>query len=488
MENQWSRLIYSGTCLLGTTLGLTLASSLIPQSAVFLFANHLGPSAAIAQNVDEETNIQVYEVASPAVVAVDAGNGSGSGSLVTQTGLVLTNAHVVAQSSEVRVRLADGREFVGDVVGYADDRVDLAAIQLRNEPTNLPAIDIALANSVRVGQRAFAIGNPFGLEGTFTVGIVSRIDSERGLIQTDAAINPGNSGGPLLDSSGRLIGVNTSIFTTERSGGSIGIGFAIPVQEVQSFLVAVQDGTATTSASDAIGPRREPESIALNNTVAGLLGEGSDVLPDGSYFNAYIFEGEQGQQVAVEMSSQDVDSYLILLSLGDDALYLEDDDSAGDFNARLETTLPKDGAYIIIANSYAEGERGSYDLRLSDLGAGVAQSGTQSMSRPAEGIILQQSGRLSSGDEMAPDGTLFDIYSFNGESGQTVMVTLESQEFDTYLVLIDDAGRVIADNDDRDVDTTDSEVSATLPLSGVYSVIVNGYSTADQGSYRLTVR
>ena len=488
MQNHWSRLIRSGTYVLGTGLGLTLAGALSPRALTSLAViKPFSPTAAIAQNVDEETNIRVYQTVSPAVVAIDAGDGAGSGSLVTSTGLILTNAHVVGSSSVVRVRLADGQEFTGDIVGYADDRVDLAAVQLRGNPTRLPTIEIAPPGSVQVGQRAFAIGNPFGLEGTLTVGIVSRIDPERGLIQTDAAINPGNSGGPLLDSNARLIGVNTSIFTTESSGGSIGIGFAIPIQEVQPFLTAVANGTATTTASAAGFRGREPESIALNNTVVGQLGDSSDVLPDGSYFNAYVFEGRQGQQVAIEMVSREVDSYLILLSLDDDALYLQDDDSAGGYDARLETTLPSDGAYVIIANSYAEGEQGRYNLSLNDLSGTIS---TQPMPNQSGGeeYILQQTGSLTPGDELAPDGTLFDLYTFEGQAGQSVTISLDSQEFDTYLVLVDSTGSVVADNDDIDANTTNSQIITTLPANGTYNIIVNGYSTADQGSYTLTVR
>ena len=482
MQTQCSRLLCSVTCVLGTTLGLTLPGVLSPRTSYALSTTAFGSATTnVAQNVDEETNIQVYQRVSPAVVAIDAGNGTGSGSLITSTGLILTNAHVVGDNSTVQVRLADGREFTGDVIGYADSRVDLAAIQLQGNPTGLPTIQIAPPDSVQVGQRAFAIGNPFGLEGTFTVGIVSRIDTERGLIQTDAAINPGNSGGPLLDSNARLVGVNTLIFTTERSGGNIGIGFAIPVQEVQAFLTAVRNGTAATTASAAGGRGiRDPQSIVFNDTVAGQLSSDSDVLPDGSYFNAYIFEGRRGQQIAVEMSSRELDPYLILLSPSDDNLYLTDDDSAGNYNARLEATLPVNGTYIIIANSFAEGQEGRYDLSLSDLGGDNAYQ--------AGGYILQQTGRLSTGDEIAPDGTLFDSYMFEGQAGQLVTITLESQEFDTYLALVDNSGRLLAENDDSSSGDTNSRVSSTLPTSGTYYVIVNGYSVNDQGSYTLTVR
>lgn len=486
MQTLWPYRIRSGAYVLGTAIGLTLSSAALPNIAALPDEVRAGSIAIAQPNVDEQTNIEVYRIASPAVVSVEAGDGSGSGSIVTPTGLVLTNAHVIGRSETAQVRLADGREFVGDVIGFPTSRVDLAAIQLRGNPINLPTVDIAPSNTVQVGQRAFAIGNPFGLEGTLTVGIVSRIDTERGLIQTDAAINPGNSGGPLLGSDGRLIGVNTSIYTTQRSGGNIGIGFAIPVQEVQTFIAELNNDTALTTAS-AAGNRggKPPEEIALNDMISGRLGDTSDVLPDGSFFNSYVFEGRQGQRIAVEMSSEDVDSYLIVLSEDSDSLYLEDDDSAGEFNARVETILPEDGSYIIIANSFARGEEGSYDLRLSELDGTGASSPSSS---PSDGFILQQNGRLAPGDGIAPDGTLYDQYTFDGEVGQQVTVTLESNEFDTYLAVVDDGGNLLAENDDSAPGTTNSEVTVTLPSAGTYLVIVNGYSTADQGAYTLTVR
>jgi S1-C subfamily serine protease len=164
--------------------------------------------------------------------------GTGSGFIWDEQGHVITNLHVVRGSSEAVVKLADGRDFEASFVGGSAAH-DIAVLRIRT-PENAPApIPVGTSEDVQVGQKVFAIGNPFGLDWTLTTGIVSALDrsltGEDGrviqhLIQTDAAINPGNSGGPLLDSAGRLIGINTAIFSP--SGASAGIGFAVPVDTV----------------------------------------------------------------------------------------------------------------------------------------------------------------------------------------------------------------------------------------------------------------
>ncbi|MGF1516995.1 MAG: S1C family serine protease [Nodosilinea sp.] len=441
---------------------------------------HAGLSApALAQSVvDEATTIRVYEQVSPAVVAVNTRSGGGSGSIVDASGLILTNAHVVGRERVVTVRLADGRSFEGDVVGYGQNRLDLAAVRLRGNPTGLPTVAIAPPDSVRVGQSAFAIGSPFGLQGTLTVGIVSRIDPDRNVIQTDAAINPGNSGGPLLNSSGQLIGVNTSIFTTGNSGGNVGIGFAIPTDEVQRFLTSVRAGTATATAP-ASRTSREPTSISLGATVQGQLDDRSNVLPDGSFYNPYVFEGQAGQTVTVEMSSQDVDPYLILLAPDRDDFSLQDDDSGGGLNARISVQLPYTGSYLVLANALNQGESGRYQLRLS---------GGETSSGPARGsTVLRQQGNLGPGDRTLQDGSFFQEFSFRGQAGQTMRIRLESPDFDTYVILLDDSRNRIAENDDANPNTTNSEIVVRLPRNGVYRVVVNSFRAGERGRFVLTV-
>jgi len=480
----------SGTLALSTLLAGGMGGSpLLPL-------NWSEPRPVLAQSPqDEATTIQVYEQASPAVVAIDTRTGGGSGTIVDSSGLILTNAHVVGADRVVTVRLADGRTFQGDVVGYGDNRIDLAAVRLRGNPGNLPVVSIAAPNSVRVGQRAFAIGSPFGLQGTLTVGIISRIDTQRGLIQTDAAINPGNSGGPLLNSNGELIGVNTSIFTTSRSGGSVGIGFAIPTEEVDPFLAAVRSGQIDPSSRGS-APRssRDPEPIALNGIpVEGRLDNSSNVLPDGSYFNPYIFEGQAGQTVEIEMLSRDVDPYLILLSPEQDDFFIEDDDSAGNYNARLRAQLPYTGSYIVLANAFARGESGDYQLRISSNESNESPSPGSSFpdnqSLPEGNYILRQSGSLGPGDPTLSDNSYFKEYTFRGQRNQTVNIRLSSPDFDTYLVLLDPQRNLVSENDDAmGGATTDSEITTTLPSDGTYTVIVNAFDSSGQGRFTLTVQ
>lgn len=329
----------------------------------------LGATVAVAQDIDEQINIQVYQKASPAVVSLDTVEGAGSGSIISTDGLILTNAHVVAGSPTVTVTLADGRRMIADVKALGENGLDLAILQLRT-PNNLPTISLA-PRPVQVGQRAFAIGNPFGqFQGTFTVGIVSRIDPQRGLIQTDAAINPGNSGGPLLNSQGELIGINTAIFGSP-TGGNSGIGFAISLDRIRPFLTAVRNGRVpqTIQSPNPSATERPPQPLALNGAVIpGRLGQGSHVLPtDNSFVDVYAFEGHAGQRIQIDMTSVEIDSYLILLDPNGNDL-AQDDDSGGGTNARLFVTLPRDGIYLLMANAYEAGQTGSYNLRAVAIG------------------------------------------------------------------------------------------------------------------------
>ncbi len=209
---------------------------------------------------DEQNTINVFKEVSPSVVYITSiaverqfdlfslnvyeipREGAGSGFIWDKQGRIVTNFHVISDASRIKVTLADHTTWKASLVGTAPDR-DLAVLQIAAPADKLRPIMVGESENLQVGQKVFAIGNPFGFDQTLTTGIVSALGREmqsvtkraiRNMIQTDAAINPGNSGGPLLDSAGRLIGVNTMIYSP--SGGSAGVGFAVPVHEINRVV------------------------------------------------------------------------------------------------------------------------------------------------------------------------------------------------------------------------------------------------------------
>jgi S1-C subfamily serine protease len=206
---------------------------------------------------DEKATIELFRTAAPSVVyitsiavqrdffslnAQEVPKGTGSGFVWDSDGHVVTNFHVIQDAQAAKVTLADQTTWDARLVG-ADRDDDIAVLRIDAPKDKMPALPIGSSNDLQVGQKVYAIGNPFGLDHTLTTGVVSAVGREiksvterpiSGVIQTDAAINPGNSGGPLLDSAGRLIGVNTAIYSP--SGAYAGIGFAIPVDLINQVV------------------------------------------------------------------------------------------------------------------------------------------------------------------------------------------------------------------------------------------------------------
>jgi 2-alkenal reductase len=243
-----------------------------------------GPISASGKLSDwEKSNIELFLAAAPSVVAVtteqmrvdplmgaEVAQGAGSGFLWDKAGHVVTNFHVIEGAQTVRVQLHAGEPIPARVVGGAR-QYDIAVVKLSNVPAGLRPLPLGTSKPLQVGQAAYAIGNPFGLERTLTTGIVSALERRlptaqgrevRGVIQTDAAVNPGNSGGPLLDSSGRLIGVNSAIVSG--SGTSAGIGFAIPVDLVARVVPQV--------IASGRAPRPGLGIVAADERIAAQLG------------------------------------------------------------------------------------------------------------------------------------------------------------------------------------------------------------------------
>jgi S1-C subfamily serine protease len=248
----------------------------------------------------ERSTIELFERVSPSVVQVvgkgaaandfsesdDTNVQTGTGFVWDNAGNIVTNNHVVEGTSALAVRLASGEAVGAEVVG-ATPNYDLAVIHLSGIASLPPPIALGTSSDLKVGQSAFAIGNPFGLDQSLTTGIISalkrRLPTSGGreianVIQTDAAINPGNSGGPLLDSSGRLIGVNTAIYSP--SGSNAGIGFAIPVDVVNRVVPQlIRDhrvptpGIGIVAGSETVATRLGVEGVVIVRTVPGSPAE-----------------------------------------------------------------------------------------------------------------------------------------------------------------------------------------------------------------------
>ena len=203
--------------------------------------------------------------------------GQGSGFIISQDGSILTNNHVVDDADKITVILSDNREFTAKVVG-TDPQTDVAMIQIK-DAGNLPVLPMGDSDALEVGEWAIAIGNPFGLDQTVTVGVISAkgrsrvgINEYENFIQTDAAINPGNSGGPLLNTHGEVIGINSALFS--RTGGYMGIGFAIPINMVKAIQSQLHDNGKVTRGWLGVAIQDVDENLAKSfglSKASGIL-------------------------------------------------------------------------------------------------------------------------------------------------------------------------------------------------------------------------
>jgi S1-C subfamily serine protease len=274
-----------------------------------------GPSTAHATSLsaDENNNIDIYKAAHIATVNITStvyrrtifwevypSKDQGSGFLISSDGKILTNSHVVANERQLEITLPDQSHYKAQLLSR-DEANDVALLQIQPR-AKLPSLHLGDSDGLQVGQKVLAIGNPFGLEGTLTTGIVSSLgrtirgENERtleGLIQTDAAINPGNSGGPLLDSAGNVVGINTAILGPS---GNIGIGFAMPINRAKLMLDDFQAGRKRPKLGVSVVRIAGDYADALSlPSAGGLLIQ--DVDPGSAAARAGLRGGKQEVQI-----------------------------------------------------------------------------------------------------------------------------------------------------------------------------------------------
>lgn len=327
--------------------GLMLLWKMWPLVESLLASNQAPVRTVVARGdlaADEKNTIELFEKSKDSVVYIttsalvrdvwtrnvfSAPKGTGSGFIWDEAGHVVTNFHVIADANEAIVKLADGRDYRAALVG-ASQVHDIAVLKIGVGFKRPPPVPIGTSHDLKVGQKVFAIGNPFGLDWTLTTGIVSAFDRTLGgnngpavehLIQTDAAINPGNSGGPLLDSAGRLIGINTAIYSP--SGASAGIGFAVPVDTLMRVVPElIKNGQYMRPA---LGIEIDQQ---LNERLMAVLGTSGVVIlrvqPGSSAEKAGLIGATLSNQgitpgdIIVALNGEEVNSINQLLSLLDE--------------------------------------------------------------------------------------------------------------------------------------------------------------------------
>jgi S1-C subfamily serine protease len=328
-------------------------------------------SSSLVFSPREQLVIDLYARISPSVVNIttttirgslfrrETQEGSGSGFVLDKSGHIVTNYHVIESASEIVVTFHDNRSSIGEVIGI-DPNVDLAILRVKRPESELIPVVLGSSSDLVPGQSVIAIGNPFGLQQTITTGVVSALnrtlksqaDDDReiyNVIQTDAAINPGNSGGPLLDSSGRVIGVNTAIFSP--GGGSVGVGFAIPVDTIVRVAPSlIEFGRYAHPWIGIDGRPLTPEIRQAYLDVGYDFGVDTGVAVERVYVNSPAAEaGIRKPNGVLQIGS---DSYAIgydvitgidgnkLSSIESLTYYLETKKSAGD---QIQLTVMRDG-------------------------------------------------------------------------------------------------------------------------------------------------
>jgi len=350
----------TGTVSLESTAAETPGGEVLPAADPYPVANN-----AVTYTQEELLNISVYEKCSEAVVNINTQvtginwflepvveeGGSGSGSIIDKRGYVITNVHVINNATKIYISLSDGTQYEGQIVG-SDPESDIAILKFTPPAgTVLKTIPFGDSRLLKVGQKVIAIGNPFGLERTMTTGIVSGLGRPiqnsnntiiRNMIQTDTAINPGNSGGPLLDTAGRMIGINTMIYSS--SGNSAGVGFAVPAETAQRVAAdLIQYGKVKRGIIQA-------SLVQLNSSIADYarldISSGvlvSEVTQNGNAAAAGIKGGTQGVRYGTTNPR--------IIYLGGDIITGIDDikvTSLADYFSALESKRPGDTVTVTV--------------------------------------------------------------------------------------------------------------------------------------------
>ena len=428
------------------------------------------PNIAITRQAMAQS--QNLEAAENAVVYVETDRGSGSGVIVENDGLIVTNAHVVAGARTVNVILR-GQSVPAEVVAIGNQNcLDLALLRVANH-SNLPTVKWGDISRVSKAQEVFAIGYPGAVQSTsatITRGIVSNLHASRGEIQFDGSINGGNSGGAVVNSNGELLGIATSKLVGTNGYQIDGISFAIAVDKVLTFIESYRRNDPALIGK-AILPGSNPDSGHLVQTLTldgqltdGVLQQGDSAFcGDSTLADVYVFDAEAGQGVMIDMISQDTGVGLVLVSPSGQAIAVARQEGRNQAAIVLKK-LPETGTYSVIAKANQRDRNGRYQLRATE-------------------PMLVEEGTLNGRTRTCSDsGHRCQIYPFQGRANQTITVILHQSDFAPYLVLLDSSGQPVATGQ-----TGEAFINFTLAENDWYTLVVSNVDSADSGQFRISV-
>ncbi len=368
----WAMVLVAGFLYITSAAHWDVGRVLQPVRSVGRLWSEPASAETAGFSADEQNNITIYKNARDATVNITSTvyrkdwffqvyqqEGAGSGFIIKPSGEILTNNHVVSGSEKLTVTLADKKVYNAKVLGI-DGANDLALIKI-DAGRKLPSLPLGNSDTLVVGQKVLAIGNPFRFSGTLTTGVVSSlgrdIDTEdrrlEGMIQTDAAINPGNSGGPLLDSHGDVIGINTAIYGQQ---GSIGIGFAMPINRAKSMLEEFQQNGHISRPTLGI------RTVYVAGDLAGML----DLPPQGGLLIQSVERGSAAEGAGLRGPSRMVVVGGFQLGVGGDLILAADGQNIDDNNTLPRLLNRKRGGDMLELTIYRNGQTQKVRVKLGE--------------------------------------------------------------------------------------------------------------------------
>ena len=408
------------------------------------------------------------QAAENAVVYIETNRGQASGVVINPEGLIITNADVVEGVRRINVTIR-GREMQAEVVSIGNSRcLDLALLQVEGV-RDLSAIALADATSIYQNQTVYAIGYPDPLQNdsaTITQGIISNIHPNQGVIQLEDPINPGNSGGAIVDDNANIIGIAAS-----RLNGGDDNHFAVSVDKMRAFLEAYRQG-APPLVGQAIMPGSQPDGDALIQSIRldgvetqGLWQTGdSQFCGDDSLADLYRFDAQAGENIMLNLVSQDIGAYLFLLA-PDGTVIAHYGSQERNQAAIILEKLPITGTYTVVANAAQPNQSGRYQIRATQ-------------------PILVEQGLIH--NNIAPcseNGRRCIAYQFYGRTRQGITVLFHNAEFDPHVILLSSDGDVVAEG----WPNPGSGANLTLSEAGWFTLVISTCQPEDIGSFRVSV-